>query len=813
MPTVELLRCCYSRLQKQAMRAQKSDCVEEEMTRSDENDAAAGKTRALVLSAVVSRELHASSHCGCFLLLAAEFGGRRCRSLTSQSLQSQAVSLFSLKAASTVVASSHAVFFQPAPLRAVVSARLFCCGTEGDNVLQYSVASLHSTCGLSHSSHFSSFQVQSSSLVMDAAAEGSAVDVHVFVKLVAESSTSSAALGFCSVNLLTRSLSIGDCVDSLDSFSSLSHMLSLLPPAAQLTLGLDTGRLNAAACAKAKAIATNLGFPPQLAKLSDFRRGEEATHELSRLCSSPHQLLTVSSMTHGLGACAAAIQHLSLLQDTLHCGKWSVSPFLLSEFMSLDAAAASALHVFPTADESDKNASLFGLLNKNRTRMGDRKLRQWLQQPLLSLSLIAQRQRLLSAFIAAPAVFRSEIQDRHLRQLPDYHKVIRAFTSGRAGLQQIMHLWQAVGRLPALIELLCSYSGEGSELIHSQFILPLQTAHSSFDQLDALVSKTIDINTAGLDYALNLRAIPQLVPSREALSELLKAMETERERIEHVSGLEGRISLRDSGLSAGWVLRVSSNDEKMMRGLSGLQSVSNNKQGCSFTTSHLRSLSRQHADASSEYEAQESQFVAQAVAAVATYTPVLEDLSELFSVLDVVVGWAQLCQSSPAAYVQPEMRSMDAGVIEMRQSRHPCVELMDGVHFIPNDISMKRGESQLQIVTGPNMGGKSAAAAAAAAHCLPPAAPAAELCPAAFGICPLSLAQVDLHPSGGGVRAAGSDRHARSLRLRRHLRVRPHPDAGRSRRRGTEGRLYFHEGDDRGDSDPGCGHSQQSDHH
>lgn len=39
--------------------------------------------------------------------------------------------------------------------------------------------------------------------------------------------------------------------------------------------------------------------------------------------------------------------------------------------------------------------------------------------------------------------------------------------------------------------------------------------------------------------------------------------------------------------------------------------------------------------------------------------------------------------------------------------RHPCVELQEGVNFIANDCRMVRGESWFQLITGPNMGGKS----------------------------------------------------------------------------------------------------------
>lgn len=76
--------------------------------------------------------------------------------------------------------------------------------------------------------------------------------------------------------------------------------------------------------------------------------------------------------------------------------------------------------------------------------------------------------------------------------------------------------------------------------------------------------------------------------------------------------------------------------------------------------------------------------------------------------LDVLIGFATAAALSPSGpYIRPIIHPLGAGILNLQQARHPCVELMDGVQFIPNDYTLQRDVSNFQIITGPNMGGKS----------------------------------------------------------------------------------------------------------
>ncbi|GMN68897.1 hypothetical protein TIFTF001_037947 [Ficus carica] len=83
-------------------------------------------------------------------------------------------------------------------------------------------------------------------------------------------------------------------------------------------------------------------------------------------------------------------------------------------------------------------------------------------------------------------------------------------------------------------------------------------------------------------------------------------------------------------------------------------------------------------------------------------------LAGLLSELDVLLSVADLASSCPTPYIRPDITPSDEGDIILQGSRNPCVEAQDWMNFLPNDYELVRGKSWFQIITGPNMGGKSA---------------------------------------------------------------------------------------------------------
>jgi hypothetical protein len=58
---------------------------------------------------------------------------------------------------------------------------------------------------------------------------------------------------------------------------------------------------------------------------------------------------------------------------------------------------------------------------------------------------------------------------------------------------------------------------------------------------------------------------------------------------------------------------------------------------------------------------------------------------------------------SAGEYTRPFILPRGSGLLRLCDARHPCVELMDDMQFISNSYDLKKGESNFQIITGPNM--------------------------------------------------------------------------------------------------------------
>lgn len=116
-------------------------------------------------------------------------------------------------------------------------------------------------------------------------------------------------------------------------------------------------------------------------------------------------------------------RHTDMLRDSrdtssTSSGTYSLSFGSLRAFMRLDSAAAAAINLFPRPDDPSPHGSLFGVLNRCRTKMGTRLLERWLRQPLLDCEVLNRRLDVVE-LLKNSTTTRNQLADTALKGLPD----------------------------------------------------------------------------------------------------------------------------------------------------------------------------------------------------------------------------------------------------------------------------------------------------------------------------------------------------------------------------------------------------------
>ncbi|CAL9184503.1 unnamed protein product [Musa hybrid cultivar] len=420
----------------------------------------------------------------------------------------------------------------------------------------------------------------------------------------------------------------------------------------------------------------------------------------------------LSGFDYALGALGALISYVELLADDSNYGNFTIEKYNLDNYMRLDYAAVRALNVLESKTDLNKNFSLFGLMNRTCTAgMGKRLLNRWLKQPLLDVHEIIHRLDLVQAFVE-DAELRQGLR-QHLKRISDIERLTHALKKKTANLPPVIKLYQSSIRLPYIRDVLEHYEGQFSSLIRKRYSEPLNfwMDEERLNKFIALVEVSVDLDQLeNGEYMIS----PGYDPNLAALKNELTAIEQQITDLHKQAANDLDLSLDkalklEKGTQFGHAFRITKKEEQKVR-----KKLTNHyivletrKDGIKFTNSKLKKLGDQYQKLLSDYTSCQKGIVARVVDTSATFSEVFEAVAAILAEIDVLLSFADLATSCPIPYVRPDITPSDQGDIILEGSRHPCVEAQDGVNFIPNDCKLVRGKSWFQIITGPNMGGKS----------------------------------------------------------------------------------------------------------
>lgn len=372
----------------------------------------------------------------------------------------------------------------------------------------------------------------------------------------------------------------------------------------------------------------------------------------------------------------------------------SISRIDRDDFVWLDRFTIRNLELFAPAMGGEGN-SLLSVIDKCISPLGARMLRNWLAMPLKDVAGIEARLNVVE-YLANDSRLRETLRET-LADVGDLERITARAAAGKVMPREVVQLKRGLKASIPIYELACESSCEEFRKIGTRIV--------KLDSLLEKIEKTIaaepaaqfgkgDIIADGVNSELDsLRNI-----ARHGKEYLLSIQQREIERT-------GIPSLKISYNSVfGYYLEVrNAHRDKVPPEWTRKQTLVNAER---YITPELKEYEEKILGAEERIYQLEQQIYGELVTTIRENIARIQQTSLAVAEVDCLQGFAHLAVTN--RYSKPEVN--DSLTIKIEQGRHPVIETLMplGEEYVANDLYIDDNSTQIIILTGPNMAGKSA---------------------------------------------------------------------------------------------------------
>ena len=362
-------------------------------------------------------------------------------------------------------------------------------------------------------------------------------------------------------------------------------------------------------------------------------------------------------------------------------------------FVVLDGNTQRNLELIESLAEKKKRGALLGVLDRTLTSMGGRMIRQWILQPLLDVNAIQERLAGIETFFDANEL-RMRVREQ-LKGFADLERLLGRLSSKAGNARDLKALGVSLLRIP---ELRAALVGASAPLV--------QQIRGEMDELTDVAGwitaaiadePPLALSEGNLlrdGYNADLDRLRGLVRGGRDWIATLKKEESERTGIPNLKVGYNKVF--------GYFIEITrANAHLVPPDYERKQTLVNAER---YVTPTLKAREEEIVTAQERMNRLEYDLFVELRQRVAAEARRIRATANAVAMLDVLAGLAEV--ASAKGYCKPVVD--DGEIIQIRDGRHPVVEdLMPRGDFVPNDTLLDGEKAALQIVTGPNMAGKS----------------------------------------------------------------------------------------------------------
>lgn len=394
-----------------------------------------------------------------------------------------------------------------------------------------------------------------------------------------------------------------------------------------------------------------------------------------------------------VASCGALMQYLHETQMSSLSHINHIETYSVDSFMILDSATRRNLELTETLRDKQKRGSLLWVLDKTKTAMGARKLREFVEQPLLYKDAIEKRLDAIEA-INKELIVREELRE-YLNTIYDLERLLTRIALKTANPRDLLAFKTSIQYLPDIYNLLRELPCECINEIYEDY----DSLEDLYDLLEqAIVEEPpVSIKEGGIFKQGYRDEIDELRLAKTKCKTWLADLESkEREK----TGIKG-LKIKYNKVFDYYFEVTNSFKSLVPDYFIRKQTLVNAER---FTTDELNTLSGKILGAEDKLYALEYDCYVELREKLAAALVRVQKMAGYIAELDALCSLAYVADKNN--YVRPSLNT--DGVIDIKGGRHPVVEkMLANDSFVENDTYLNNAESRISIITGPNMAGKS----------------------------------------------------------------------------------------------------------
>ena len=364
------------------------------------------------------------------------------------------------------------------------------------------------------------------------------------------------------------------------------------------------------------------------------------------------------------------------------------------DFMTMDLYTKKSLELTENSKDHEKYGSLFWLLDMTKSAMGARLLKNYIDRPLLKKEAIEERLDIVEIF-TQQFIQRESIKEI-LKEIYDLERLSSRIAFGNINARDLKWISSSLKVLPELKQQLYSFNEPLTDQLANQ-IIDLSHITKLID--DAIIDNPpLTIKEGNIIKDHFNEELDELRYLRDHGKQWLvdfEQKEREKTGIKNLKVGYNRVF--------GYYIEVTKGSLDLVKDefeYTRKQSLSNAER---FITPELKEIEDTILGADEKAVALEYDIFSEIRNKVASQVERIKSAAYIVSLVDVMQSMATVAEKNN--YVKPVVNN--GNNIDIKEGRHPVVEQITRESFIPNDTFLDLGENRLDIITGPNMAGKS----------------------------------------------------------------------------------------------------------